>query len=73
MNDTREIRKRPSAVIRCPQCGSKITLMQETHEWNSHGEHTDYGPGIGECCGVAYLDDPWDGIQAFRIPLENAR
>jgi len=70
-NENREVRRRPTAVVQCPRCGKQVTLIAETEEWvESRGgiwKHSGYGPGCGDCCGLAFLDSPWDGIMTFQI------
>lgn len=71
VKDNREIRTRPEAIVQCPRCGKKVTLIAETEEWTEGRDgvwkHYSYGPGVGECCGVAFLDDPWGGLKAFKL------
>lgn len=72
--ENREIRRRPAAFVECPRCHKRVTLTQETEEWTQRRdgtwEHADYGPPVGDCCGLAFIDSPWDGIQAFVIDAE---
>ena len=66
----REIRKRPCAEVICPRCGEKVVLIQETEEWyqqDGQWVHSDYGPGVADCCGLIFLDDPWGGLKAFEM------
>lgn len=69
--NNREIRSRPCATTQCPRCGQRVTLTQETEEWthNSDGywQHFGYGPGVGECCGLAFCDSEWDGLMIFDL------
>lgn len=71
IKDDREVRTKPSAVTQCPKCGKKVTLIEETEEWTQRRDgswrHFSYGPGTGECCGLAFLDDPWEGLKVFCL------
>lgn len=77
MAELRETRRRPCAKVECPQCGKSVTLWQETEEWTQtrtgRWRHYAYGPGSGECCGLAFLDSEWDGLMTFRLPAEVPR
>jgi|ERR1700722_6887475 len=69
-DEKREVRKRPSAEVECPRCGSTVTLIEETEQWIEKDGlwiHDEYGPGVGDCCGLVFLDDPWGGIQCFVL------
>lgn len=70
-SDTREVRTQPTATVECPKCRNSVTLVQETDEWvestDGSWKHAEYGPGVGECGGLLFLDCLWDGIKVFRL------
>ena len=74
MAEDKEVRTRAIGTVQCPRCGKSVTLVQETEEWTERRDgtwkHFGYGHGVGDCCGLAFLDSPWDGLMTFRIDTQ---
>lgn len=65
----------------CIRCGKTVELVAETEQWEQRGDgswvHSDYGPGHGVCCGIAYLEDYYsDAVLGFDLdpdsPVEDS-
>lgn len=72
--DGYERREACLTLIACPRCQAAVELVAETAAWtqgeDGRWQHTEYGPPVGEHCGLAFLDDPFTGVKAYRLPQE---
>lgn len=57
------------ATVECVRCGAEVQLRATPCEWTEQedgsAQVTDVGPGMGDCCGLLYVDAFGEGVDVY--------